>query len=319
MKPKLPKLLQNKIYKTGQTRGADDDVIYQNRVARSSTVLIPYQFANPIIYPEGEGEFENGFIVLISPKTYFSDKKITTTLKKQRLILGENSLIFFETRQDWENYNPEKIGWRPAKNRKAPLGGNYVARVPATTAIKNSGKIIRGFNTTSNKGAGIRFYEYASSRTINEVRTQLEAIYWLTYDSVEVAVQNGMSGESASARMRDIFDESKRLGLLDYDRLRKSRIIDKDYQAVCPLCKEKLSAKDFYSRMVQVSGREVPDITVTEINLFHISELRPGVYNHQPYNLGWGHHHCNVVTKDAGISKTLEWMQRVIERNREEN
>lgn len=27
-----PKLVQTKIYKTGQTRGADDDVIYQNRV-----------------------------------------------------------------------------------------------------------------------------------------------------------------------------------------------------------------------------------------------------------------------------------------------
>lgn len=40
--PKLPQLLDRKIYKTGQTRGADDDVIYQNRVARNSTVLIPY-------------------------------------------------------------------------------------------------------------------------------------------------------------------------------------------------------------------------------------------------------------------------------------
>ena len=39
---KLPKLIESKIYKTGQTRGADDDVIYQNRVNRNSTVLIPY-------------------------------------------------------------------------------------------------------------------------------------------------------------------------------------------------------------------------------------------------------------------------------------
>jgi hypothetical protein len=33
--PKLPQLLDRKIYKTGQTRGADDDEIYQNRVSRS--------------------------------------------------------------------------------------------------------------------------------------------------------------------------------------------------------------------------------------------------------------------------------------------
>jgi hypothetical protein len=68
--------------------------------------------------------------------------------------------------------------------------------------------------------------------------------------------------------------------------------------------------------MAQAEGREVPDLTVTEINIFHINELRYGVYNHKPYNLGWGHHHCNVVTRDVGISKTLEWMQQVLDRNK---
>lgn len=40
--PKLPELLERKISKTGQTRGADDDVIFQNRVSRNNTVLIPF-------------------------------------------------------------------------------------------------------------------------------------------------------------------------------------------------------------------------------------------------------------------------------------
>lgn len=57
---RCPKLLDTKIYKTGQTRGADDDVIYQNRVSRTSTVLIPYVLwpscANP---PNGELNFED--------------------------------------------------------------------------------------------------------------------------------------------------------------------------------------------------------------------------------------------------------------------
>jgi hypothetical protein len=63
--PKLPQLLDRKIYKTGQTRGADDDVIYQNRVARSSTVLIPYSsWSTSFKFPPGES-FEKGFIVLM--------------------------------------------------------------------------------------------------------------------------------------------------------------------------------------------------------------------------------------------------------------
>ena len=56
--PKLPQLLDRKIYKTGQTRGADDDVIYQNRVSRGSTVLIPYHLWDEVSAPPvGEGDF----------------------------------------------------------------------------------------------------------------------------------------------------------------------------------------------------------------------------------------------------------------------
>src|SRR5882672_4537245 len=94
--PKLPSLLDRKIYKTGQTRGADDDVIFQNRVGRNSTVLIPYAFWDKKFLSVG---FENGFIVLISPTFYFSEKSIDTKLQSQGLALGKNLLVFYETRQ----------------------------------------------------------------------------------------------------------------------------------------------------------------------------------------------------------------------------
>ena len=44
MTKKLPKyqIARKKKSKTGQTRGADDDVIFQNRVSRNNTVLIPF-------------------------------------------------------------------------------------------------------------------------------------------------------------------------------------------------------------------------------------------------------------------------------------
>ena len=88
--PKLPQLLDRKIYKTGQTRGADDDVIFQNRVGRNSTVLIPYQFWNESFsYPENERNFENGFIVLIPPAVYFKDKDFSNILKKKVLKIDD--------------------------------------------------------------------------------------------------------------------------------------------------------------------------------------------------------------------------------------
>lgn len=315
--PQLPKLLKTKISKTGQTRGADDDEIYQNRVSRSSTVLIPYYLwdtcCNP---PEGESAFEKGFIVLISPETYFNTNNIDQELKSRGLTLSKNVLIFYETRSQWNTYKPTSIeGWSVAKSRQAPLEGQYVARIPATTATENSEKIILGFNSKGSKGAGIRLYEYASLETIKLCRLQLEMLYWLCFDADDIAIENGMSSSDVAVRNTYIREECEKYNLLDTNRLRKARIINHNGHTVCPLCLEKLSGFGFFNRLEQATGRVVLDLTVTQVNLFHIEELKYEAHNHKPYNLGWGHHHCNVVVKDSGIMKTLEWMHRVVQTN----
>lgn len=308
-----PKDVQTKIYKTGQTRGADDDVIFQNRVGRNSTVLIPYhEYEKCKIAPSYNGCYENGFIVLISPEDYFDDT-IQPLLANQGLSLGENLLVFYETRMQWINYPP--LGnWIPASARMAPLNGQFVARVPATTA-EGGCKIIHGFNTSKMKGAGIRVYEYADKRTINLCKIQLEYLFWSCKD-IEIFVQEaGLNEIEVSKRMKLITEKAQANGLIDKEALLNARIIDKDGFTICPLCLKHISAKGFCSRIQQAEGRIVPDLTVTEVSLFHIRELRTGEFNHRPYNLGWGHHHCNVVVKDAGINATLEWMREVIARN----
>lgn len=315
-KPKLLKLLKRKIDKTGQTRGADDNVIYQNRVSRNSTVIIPYtQWDICSTPPIDELNFENGYIVTIKPETYFDSNNINQELESRGLNLGKNLLIFYETRREWETYNPESKGLIAAKARQAPLGGHYVARVPASTSINDGVKIIRGFNTTSAKGAGIRIYEYASLNTNRHCRLQLEALYWLCFDSDTVARENEMSAADATARKLYIQTECQKFNLLDIDRLKEARIINRDGVTICPLCLKTFSSRGFFNRLEQAQGREVPGLTVTQINLFHIEELRYGVYNHKPYNLGWGHHHCNVVLKDSGIIQTLKWMYEVVQIN----
>lgn len=315
--PKLPSLLDRKIYKTGQTRGADDDEIYQNRVGRNSTVLIPHAFweqCRPGV--NQAAAYENGFIVLIRPADYFNLEDADAHLAKQGLCLGDNALVFYETRHDWERFPATRMNWRAATNRTTPLGGQYVVRISATTAIEGGAKIVEGFSSTSKKGAGIRVYEYASTAVINDCRKQLEALYWLCYDAIDVAIHNGLDRHGAEERKRWILAESESSGLLDQAGLVQARILNAAGQTICPLCLDPLSAQGFFSKMAQADGREVLDLTITQINLFHISELRTGALNHRPYNLGWGHHHCNVVVKDAGILETLNWMNSVIERNR---
>jgi hypothetical protein len=314
--PKLPSLLDRKIYKTGQTRGADDDVIFQNRVGRSSTVLIPYSCWDVCSSPQdGSDGYENGFIVLLTPQEYFTTPDIDSVLARSGLAIGKNALVFYETREQWNAKNPDDLKWKPAKSRTRPLGGQYIARIPATTSAENGKRIVRGFDATSLKGAGIRVYEYASTQTIQKCRLQLEALFWYCVDSEDVAIANGMTEEGARTRKQTILARCEDLNLVDKTKLMHVRILNADHKTVCPLCLEHLSGQGFFNRMEQAAGRIVPDLTVTQLNLFHIDELRIGVLKHRPYNLGWGHHHCNVVVKDSGILKTLEWMRDVINRN----
>ncbi len=314
--PRLPLLLDRKIYKTGQTRGADDDVIYQNRVLRNSTVLIPYN-SWELCKLEEPQVYENGFIVLISPDDYFATStwSIETELEEKGLELGVNALVFYETREQWIAYNPVALGWTSAIQRKNPLGGQYVARVPATTAAVNGEKVNLGFTQTGMKGAGIRVYEYASSTTIDYCRQQLEALFWMCRDSDAVAITNGMTAEQVAERKSANLSLCQQNGLLDIGQLIQARTLNRAGYTICPLCLDELSGQGFFNRLEQAEGREVPDLTVTQINLFHIEELRYGLLNHRPYNLGWGHHHCNVVVKDSGIFPTLEWMRGILDRN----
>jgi hypothetical protein len=314
--PKLPQLLDRKIYKTGQTRGADDDEIYQNRVSRTSTVLVPYLLWDQVsAAPTRDDGFANGFIALIPPLHYFGAPDIDSELNDRGLSIGRNALVFYQTRTEWNLNNPENLGWVPATKRTDPLGGQYVARIAATTAIVDGGQIIRGFTTTQGKGAGIRLFEYASEQAISECRLQLEALFWMCRDSAEIAIRNGMSPENVETRRAHNLRACEEQGLLDLRHLNEARIINVEGATICPLCLDELSGAGFFSRLEQAEGREVHDLTVTQLNLFHISELRYGAYNHRPYNLGWGHHHCNVVVKDSGIIETLQWMHQVVHRN----
>ena len=312
--PKLPSLLDRKIYKTGQTRGADDDQIYQNRVGRNGTVLIPLSVWREHATVR-DLEYENGYIVLVPPRQFFEEEG-ELHLAEVGLEVGENALVFYEQRSDWNRWNPDDEGLELPTSRIAPLGGHYVARVANTTSDADE-RINRGYTSKGLKGAGIRLYEYAPLNVLRSARTQLEAVFWHATDAERTCVEAGMSQADARSRKAQALREADESGLLDYNALRAARVLNSNHELVCQLCLERLSALGFMSRLPQQAGRERHDLTVTEVNLFHIKELAYGLFNHRPYNLGLGHHHCNVVCKDSGIIETLSWMEKVLDRNRD--
>lgn len=193
--PKLPSLLDRKIYKTGQTRGADDDQIFQNRVGRNSTVLIP--FAVWVQIPAIRAlPYENGFIVLVPPRDYFETEG--QDLTGHGLEIGVNALVYFERRDEWLQFNPDQYGFTPPTSRKAPLGGHFAARIANTTS-ENDARINIGFTSTGLKGAGIRLYEYADTATLGTTRIQLEAAFWHAVDAEEKMLTAGMSEDENSS------------------------------------------------------------------------------------------------------------------------
>lgn len=309
-----------KLSKIGQTRGAQPKEIYQNRVGRNSTVLIPHAQYQACADPgDGSDGYENGFIVLVDPDWYFAESAADKHLASDGLILGENALLYFQRQAQWEAFGHLRRlkngkAFRPATSRQAPLGGTYVARVNATTSY-GGGSIERAYAEPSLRGAGIRVYEYASTATIRATMLQLEALIWLCHDSHKTVVAAGMTSDGARHRADVKLAEAASQGLLDWERLRKIRAINNDNLTICPLCLELVSAVGFIERSEQAEGRETWDNKITPVNLFHIEELRPGSLMHREYNLGWGHHHCNVVVADKGIPFTLDWMKRVIDNN----
>lgn len=304
----LPNDITTKISKTSQTRGADDDVIYQNRVNRNSTVLINYENYNIC----KKFSYENGFIVLIKPEIYFSTSN--QELKEQDLTLGKNLLVFYETREQWSKYPPLK-SWTIPTSRTGNLGGEYITRIPALTSNdEKAKKINKGYNSSNLKGAGIRVYEYASKETYENAKIQLEFLFWHCIDIDKFIEQSEFANELRLQKESNA-KKAHEKNLDDIAELKKARIIDNNLNTICPLCLEPIEAMDFCKKEEQAEGRDVPDLTVTNTSLFHIQELRVGQLNHRPYNLAWGHHFCNVVVKDAGIQETLKWMKNVLKNN----
>lgn len=312
----LPQLISRKLYKTGQSRGATVREIYQNRVLRNSTVLIPYEWWEECQEPDDDlGYYENGYIVLLDPEWYFTTPDVDELLASQDLAVGHNALLLYQRRSEWLQYStrlPNGERLKIATSRLPPLGGNYFARVHSTTAQGDSG-VVHGFNETKLRGAGIRVYEYASSATITASRTQLEALLWRCEGAIDDMVQAGMTAAAARRRSAQVQEQATKAGLLDLQRLEEIRAINEGGFTICPLCREQMRALGFMDRTTQAAGREVYDLTTTEVSLFHIQELRMGTLQHKPYNVGWGHHHCNVVVKDAGIMPTLKWMRDVLD------
>jgi len=247
------------------------------------------------------GGYDNDFVVLIRPEEYF-DSKIKQKKKNfpKEIVVGKNGFLYYDNRKSWNNFNPINLGLKPrelstGKRRTVDSidSGDYLARVPATTKEK---EVVEGMPQ------GIRFFEYASHKETWKTTLQLAYLAWKTLDI------NKYTSKKINPHLEAVL---KNFGLMDDVKFEKLRAL-KNGITCCPLCRETINASELIERVEQAPGREVVDLTITQVNLFHLKDLKPGEFNHGIYQLGWGHHHCNAVARDNGIEETLEWMEKIL-------
>ena len=171
----LPEIVQKKLYKTMQTRGAQpyERVPYQNRVARWNRAVIPYVFrkSHP---PES---FQNGFTIMVRPS------ELSAKDFDQAVTIGSGAFVYYDNWDEYESYPPRK-DWEVCKvDGKSTRGatrtqnsihtGHYILRVPSTTS-KNKKALVDG------PPQGIRFFEYASQLESHMILWQLAYLAWNT-------------------------------------------------------------------------------------------------------------------------------------------
>lgn len=185
-------------------------------------------------------------------------------------------------------------------------------------------------------GLGNYDYDYASSNELNNVKKQMlylilkskynsESMFTYIVNNQSSLVHNDNTSKYNTAvtsstyvsnmeRLLREFEESLIAdGLLNYELLYEIGSISSDFSTPsCPLCGRNIDANEFFEEIIQMEGRQVIDNTQREIVLMHIDALRPGLFNHKTYNLGWGHNYCNAVQGDRDISSTISELESII-------
>ena len=184
------------------------------------------------------------------------------------------------------------------------------------------------------KGLGNYDFDYCDEDTLEKTLFQLAYYFWkmdgiddFLNDEYNAGKGFGSTGQKnkdnlTKTEFKDWLKKSKKKveeyvkkhNLNDEKKLEKSRIF-RDGKVVCPLCLQPMKAKDLTSVIEQDLGRSSAGQTITSIVLLHIDPLRPGKFNHRPFNLGWGHKWCNTIQENLQVDETLIQLAEILKSN----
>lgn len=144
---------------------------------------------------------------------------------------------------------------------------------------------------------GIPAKEFAPEDVCFQVLVHLARLVFYMIDAPDWSESNSKLLNYYIARER-LLDEN---GLKDFPLpFGRNGLLDQDKKLICPLCLQRVSMSDLIGKQGE-----------TPVDLFHVRPLKVGEINHNPTNVTWGHHLCNVSSRDRSLQHTLLWMRDI--------
>jgi len=199
MKKFLPYKLIKRIDKTKEGRSGNE--IYKRRNRRSYRVLMQYDIWNSLIDNPSKKEFldkfEEGYVVLASPKIYFGNNYPEKSKElNDKFRLGENGFVFYTLLSEYEKYKPlsnweevVELDTKGNNNFNTWAGdyalniknGNYISMIckknhPSAEKKEIASLLKERFGLESGPdqcGLGNYDYDYANPKTMEDVQYQM--------------------------------------------------------------------------------------------------------------------------------------------------
>lgn len=282
---------KNKITKAGfaTPRGGAKGA-YQNHVARSSKVIIPYERLPDVDL----SLYQDGYSIRLLPEQYFNGPKSPKSefLPADAPVrVGANAFVLYRTHDVLDGL-PPMDGWQvrallrdgqPVTKRGngAIDIGHYVLRIPR---LGERPKRVEG------PPQGVFAPEYADEDTNFLAKCVLAWLIIQTKGSPYTLIQ--------ASHLRAILRDEELDNMDDYEQggaLRRG-------QTSCPLCMRFLAYSELHATVSFVdeggltnASEQIEGATrSTVVNLFHLMPLLYHELTHIPRNIGWGHAVCNT-------------------------
>jgi hypothetical protein len=264
---------------------------YQNHVARSSKVIIPFERFpdfDPSIYSEG-------YVIRLLPEQYFQADR---TPKPEfvgaaaTVRLGENAFVLYRTHGSFEKFPPLE-GWRI---RQLHLNGEEVTK--RRSGVVDSGHYVLRISTAD--GARLKRVEgppqgiFAPEFADPEANFLCKCVLaWLT-----IHARQSPYAATQATHLRAILRQADLEGVECYE----FRNVLRNGLTCCPLCLKTLKYDELHKMVgfedeagLGNAGAQVAGSTrSTIVNLFHLEPLAYGSLEHAPRYVAWGHAVCNT-------------------------